>query len=93
MNAVGDVRVGYLSCNGKQVVLRHSSDILADLVRTIRQLEHDFTRRHPGEPSAGDIGSPVEVQVGADAKAPHAQRPAPLPRQTATAASAKGVTR
>jgi hypothetical protein len=42
MNAVGDVRVGYLSCNGERVVLLHCSDLLADLVRTIRQLEDAF---------------------------------------------------
>lgn len=45
MNAAGDVNVGYLSRNGERVVLKHCSRLLADFVRTIRQLEGDFTAR------------------------------------------------
>ncbi|MDH6107806.1 hypothetical protein P3T36_006418 [Kitasatospora sp. MAP12-15] len=41
-NAAGDVRTGYLTCNGERVVLAHCSRLLADLLRTIRQLEQDF---------------------------------------------------
>ncbi|GAA1239990.1 hypothetical protein GCM10009665_33580 [Kitasatospora nipponensis] len=42
LNAAGDVRTGYLACNGERVVLAHCSHLLADLLRTIRQLERDF---------------------------------------------------
>lgn len=44
-NPAGDVRTGYLSCNGERVVLRHCSRHLADFLRTIRQLEEDFASR------------------------------------------------
>ncbi|MFB7665011.1 hypothetical protein ACFC1R_13815 [Kitasatospora sp. NPDC056138] len=44
-NFAGDVRTGYLSCNGERVVLQHCSRLLADFVRTIRQLEEDFAAR------------------------------------------------
>ncbi|WP_344442426.1 hypothetical protein [Kitasatospora nipponensis] len=36
------MRTGYLACNGERVVLAHCSHLLADLLRTIRQLERDF---------------------------------------------------
>lgn len=65
---MGDVRVGYLSCGGEQVVLLHCSDLLADLVRTIRQLEHEFAVRCPDEPSEQDIASPAGAEVDADWK-------------------------
>ncbi|MFJ2862887.1 hypothetical protein [Kitasatospora sp. NPDC087314] len=44
-NAVGDVSTGYLSRNGERVVLSYTSRPLADLVRTISQLESDFATR------------------------------------------------
>lgn len=50
-NIAGDVRVGYLSCNGERVVLQHCSRLLADFVRTIRQLEEDFAARCGVDPA------------------------------------------
>lgn len=49
-NPAGDVRIGYLSCNGERVVLHHCSSYLADFLRTLRQLEEDFARRCGAEP-------------------------------------------
>lgn len=49
-NFAGDVRVGYLSCNGERVVLQHCSRLLADFLRTIRQLEEDFAARCGADP-------------------------------------------
>ncbi len=72
MNAVGDVRVGYLSCSGEQVVLLHCSDLLADLVRTIRQLEYDLAMRWPDEPSEQDITTPSGAEANADWNTPRA---------------------
>ncbi|GAB2693713.1 hypothetical protein GCM10010442_09190 [Kitasatospora kifunensis] len=52
-NAAGDVlRTGYLSCNGERVVLRHCSRLLADFLRTIRQIEENFAARIGAEPAA-----------------------------------------
>lgn len=51
-NAAGDVRNGYLSCNGERVVLRHCSRLLADFVRTIRQLEENFATRSGADSAA-----------------------------------------
>ncbi|MEU9132439.1 hypothetical protein AB0D08_30750 [Kitasatospora sp. NPDC048540] len=51
-NAVGDVRTGYLVCNGERVVLRHTSRLLADLMRKIRHLEREFAARI-GHPAGG----------------------------------------
>lgn len=44
-NVAGDVRTGYLCCNGERVVLRYCSRPLADFVRTLRELEADFVAR------------------------------------------------
>jgi hypothetical protein len=41
-NPAGDVRCGYLARNGERVVLWHCSRLLADFLRTIRQLEEGF---------------------------------------------------
>lgn len=52
VNAVGDVRTGYLCRNGERVVLQHCSRLLADFVRTLRELEAGVTARlGGGEPS------------------------------------------
>ncbi|MFI6443889.1 hypothetical protein [Kitasatospora sp. NPDC050543] len=50
-NPAGDVRTGYLSGNGERVVLQHCSRLLADFLRTIRQIEEDFTARCGAEPA------------------------------------------
>jgi hypothetical protein len=47
------VRTGYLTCNGERVVLSHCSRLLADLLRTIHQLEEDFAERCGVDPDAG----------------------------------------
>ncbi|MFD9125295.1 hypothetical protein [Kitasatospora sp. NPDC059571] len=44
-NVAGDVRAGYLYCNGERVVLQHCSRLLADFARTIRRLEYEFSVR------------------------------------------------
>ncbi|PYC68025.1 hypothetical protein C7C46_29665 [Streptomyces tateyamensis] len=44
-NAAGDVHTGYLSRNGERVVLAHTSRLLADFMRKVRQLESDFAAR------------------------------------------------
>ncbi|MGK4584768.1 hypothetical protein [Kitasatospora sp. HPMI-4] len=44
-NFAGDVRTGYLSCNGERVVLQDCSRLLADFVRKIRRIEEDFIAR------------------------------------------------
>ncbi|GAA1233439.1 hypothetical protein GCM10009665_24650 [Kitasatospora nipponensis] len=49
-NAAGDVRTGYLSRNGERVVLAHTSRLLADFLRRIRQLESDFAARLGAHP-------------------------------------------
>lgn len=51
-NAAGDVRTGYLSCNGERVVLRHCSRLLAEFLRTLRQIEENFAARIGTEPTA-----------------------------------------
>jgi hypothetical protein len=49
-NHAGDVRIGYLARNGQRVVLRHTSRLLADFMRKIRQLEGDYTARIEPQP-------------------------------------------
>ncbi|WP_035793647.1 hypothetical protein [Kitasatospora mediocidica] len=44
-NAAGDVRTGYLSCNGERVPLPHTSCLLATFLRKIRRLESDLAMR------------------------------------------------
>ncbi|GAA4854628.1 hypothetical protein GCM10023235_35070 [Kitasatospora terrestris] len=44
-NAAGDVQTGYLVRNGERVILRHCSRLLAEFLRTIRQLEIGFAVR------------------------------------------------
>ncbi|MER7755492.1 hypothetical protein [Kitasatospora sp. NPDC097643] len=49
-NAAGDLESGYLVKNGVRVVLTHCSRQLAELFRTLRQLEFEFsTRLHRSE--------------------------------------------
>ncbi|MFE0462617.1 hypothetical protein ACFW1A_25510 [Kitasatospora sp. NPDC058965] len=50
-NPAGDVHTGYLACNGRRVVLRHTSRLLADFLRQIRQLEGEFTARIEPQPN------------------------------------------
>ncbi|MFI6843990.1 hypothetical protein OG535_31745 [Kitasatospora sp. NBC_00085] len=52
-NVVGDLRIGYLSRNGERVVLKNCSRILAEFVRTIRQLEDDFVARSGSQRAEG----------------------------------------
>ena len=49
-NAAGDVRTGYLTCNGERVTLAHCSRLFADLLRTIRHLEQDFAAQCGADP-------------------------------------------
>ena len=50
--------VGYLSCQGERVVLSHSSNLLADFVRRIQQLEDDFALRSDSRPPSPDMAWP-----------------------------------
>jgi hypothetical protein len=72
-DADGEVCVGYLSCQGERVVLSHSSDLLADFVRRIQQLEDDFARRSGSRPSSPDLEWPPgrTPATGAGPSAPH----------------------
>jgi hypothetical protein len=51
-NPAGDVRIGHLSCNGERVTLQYCSGVLADFVRTIRQIEHAFLARCGTDPAS-----------------------------------------
>ena len=57
-DAEGEVCVGYLSCKGERVVLSHSSNLLADFVRRIQQLEDDFALRSDSRPASPDVAWP-----------------------------------
>jgi hypothetical protein len=46
--AGGDIRAGYLACNGERVVLRYCSGIMVDFVRAVREIEKNFTTRCAG---------------------------------------------
>ncbi|GAA2739036.1 hypothetical protein GCM10010440_00210 [Kitasatospora cinereorecta] len=54
-NAAGDVQTGYLVRNGERVILRHCSRLLAEFLRTIRQLEISFAVR------GGTLPPPIVV--------------------------------
>ncbi len=44
-NAAGDLEIGYLVKNGERVVLTRCSRQLAELFRTLRRLEFEFSTR------------------------------------------------
>ncbi|WP_371493831.1 hypothetical protein OG871_02155 [Kitasatospora sp. NBC_00374] len=50
-NSLGEVQHGYLTCDGERVVLPYCSGVLADLLRTIRQLEGDIAHRWDSLPT------------------------------------------
>lgn len=62
-DAEGEVRVGHLSCRGEQVLLPHSSSLLADFAHRIQQLEDDFALRTP-PPAGGPSGPQVADCTG-----------------------------
>ncbi|QMU76812.1 hypothetical protein GXW83_14765 [Streptacidiphilus sp. PB12-B1b] len=70
---------GYLTCQDEQVVLSHSSTVLADFVRRIQQLEDDLAVRL-GPPSVPlDTAPPPGGTTAARAERPStADRPGSL---------------
>ncbi|MEV4615807.1 hypothetical protein AB0K43_24930 [Kitasatospora sp. NPDC049258] len=48
------MRTGYLFRNGERVVLSHTSRLLADFMRKMRQLENDFVVRLGARPFSAE---------------------------------------